>query len=124
LTGVGASDAGQYRVTVSNVAGSIVSSNATLQIAVPPAITSQPQSQSVPDGGTATFSVTASGSNPLSYQWQFNGVGITGGTDSSLIISGVTTNDVGAYSVVVSNSLGSVLSSNASLTVIPVNTSA
>ncbi|HEX3719053.1 MAG TPA: immunoglobulin domain-containing protein [Verrucomicrobiae bacterium] len=71
-------------------------------------------------GGTASLSVFAAGQLPLSYQWFFDGTNI-GGADSTLVLTNLTTNQTGAYTVVVSNSLGSTTSSNAMLTVISGN---
>jgi len=82
-----------------------------------PVITNQPQSITVPQGNPATFSVTATGTPPLSYQWRKNGVNINGATNSSYTIASVVPADQGNYSVVVSNSGGSVTSNDASLTV-------
>ena len=71
---------------MSNTAGSKTSSLATLTLnaaAVAPTITTQPANQTVNAGQTATFSVTATGTAPLSYQWQKNGANITGATSAS-----------------------------------------
>ena len=111
-----AADAGNYSVAVSNVAGVITSSNATLTVLVPPAISSQPQSQTVNQGATASFSVAASGSTPLNYRWQFNGRD-TAGTATTYTLNDVQPTNAGDYRCVVSNSVGSVTSDVASLTV-------
>jgi len=111
------SDAGSYTVTVANPVGSLVSNAATLTVFTTPAITSQPQNVSVTTGSTATFSVAAGGSAPISYQWQKTGVAISGATSSSFTISSAQSSDAGSYTVVVSNSLGSVTSAVATLTV-------
>src|SRR5436190_16124405 len=85
---------------------------------VPPSITTQPANKTVNPGETATFSVTATGSTPLSYQWRKNGANITGATSRSYTTPATTAADNGSlYSVVVSNSGGSVTSHNATLTV-------
>ena len=84
----------------------------------PPGISSQPASRTVTNGGTATFSVAASGSGTLRYQWRTNGVSVPGATNSSLALSPVTTNHAGGYSVVVTNNYGAVTSSTATLTVL------
>ena len=68
-------------------------------------------------GGTANFSVTASGALPLSYSWNFNGTNIAGATNTSLTLTNVQLNQAGNYAVLVTNVYGSVLSSNAILTV-------
>jgi len=116
LSNVQASDAGTYTVVVTNAAGSATSANAVLTVNVPPAITVQPESQAVAAGSSVTFSVTASGSPVLSYQWRFNGTNLTGATASSYTRSNVQSVDVGLYWVVVSNPWGSVTSLEAALT--------
>jgi hypothetical protein len=85
---------------------------------VPPSITTQPANQTVTAGQTASFSVTATGTAPLSYQWQKNGTTISGATSPSYTTPATTSSDNGAvFTVVVSNSAGSVTSSAATLTV-------
>jgi hypothetical protein len=86
--------------------------------AVAPSITAQPASQSVLLGQTATFTVTASGTGPFTYQWQKNGAPISGATTSSFTTPGTTLADNGAtFVVVVSNSSGSTTSNAATLAV-------
>ena len=82
-----------------------------------PEITEQPQSQSTVEGNSVTFTVSTTGTAPLSYQWQKDGVDIIGATDASYTISHVMPTDAGGYRVVVSNSAGSVTSGAATLTV-------
>jgi hypothetical protein len=97
-------------VTICNMA--IVSNSG------PPAITMQPAGQTVVDGQAATFSVTATGTAPLSYQWRKNGVNISGATSSSYTTPATTSADTGAkFRVVIANSAGSVTSNAATLTV-------
>jgi hypothetical protein len=92
------------------------------QAASAPGITQQPQTQSLLLGTTATFTVTASGSTPLSYQWSFNSVSltnnshITGATSATLTVSNLVAADAGNYQVVVTNNHGSVTSLTATLT--------
>ena len=120
ITNVQTSNAGNYTVTVSNSAGSVTSSTATLTVnstVTAPSITSQPTSQTVTVGGTASFSVTATGTAPLAYQWKFNGTSISGATNSTYSITNVQTSNAGNYTVTVSNSAGSVTSNTATLTV-------
>jgi hypothetical protein len=73
-------------------------------------------------GGTAQFSVTAIGSEPLSYGWQFNGTNLAGSTGSTLTLTNVQTSQSGNYTVVVTNAVGMTVSSNAVLTVNTPNT--
>ena len=116
------SDSGStFDVVVSNSVGSVTSAVATLTVSaapVAPTITVQPSSQTVTAGQTAIFTVIATGTAPLSYQWKKNGASISGATGSSYRTPATTTNDSGStFSVVVSNSAGTVTSSVATLTV-------
>ena len=86
---------------------------------MPPFIVSQPSGQVVAAGSSASLSVAADGSTPLSYEWFFDGKSLSGETDAALAVSEITSNQAGLYSVRVSNRYGSVLSSNATLVVVP-----
>ncbi len=89
-----------------------------------PGITTQPQNQNVLAGSNAVFTVVATGQTPLLYQWAFNTTNLTnsahvgGATNATLTISNVVAGDAGNYKVVVSNSHGSITSSNAALKVL------
>ena len=111
----------QYSVVVINGAGTVISSKATLTVTATvekPAITTQPAAQTVTEGESATFSVTASGTAPFTYQWKKNGTNIEGVTTSSHTTDATVLADSGAvFTVVVSNSAGTVTSSGATLTV-------
>ncbi len=87
-----------------------------------PLITNQPQSITVTQGNQASFSVTATGSAPLTYQWRKNGADISGATGNVYTIATAVEADEGSYSVVVTNAAGSVTSNSATLTVNPPNT--
>ena len=82
-----------------------------------PAITSQPASATVAPGGSATFTVTATGTPSPAYQWRKNGADVPGATSSSLTIANAQAADAGSYTVVVSNSVGSIVSDGAVLAV-------
>ncbi|HTQ63006.1 MAG TPA: immunoglobulin domain-containing protein [Candidatus Solibacter sp.] len=116
-----ADNGAKFNVLVSNSAGSVTSGMATLTVnaaTVAPSITSQPTNQSVTSGQTATFSVTATGTAPLSYQWQKNSANISGATAASYTTPATTSTDNGAkFDVVVSNTAGSKTSAIATLTV-------
>jgi hypothetical protein len=83
----------------------------------PPAIDTQPQNLAVNQGNSATFTVVASGTAPLNYQWRFNGANIAGATASTYTKNNAQPNDAGNYSVVITNSVNSITSSIAVLTV-------
>jgi beta-galactosidase len=109
-----------YQVTVNYpgatlcVSGSSGSGSGSL-----PTITAQPTNQTVTVGQTATFSVAASSSGTLSYQWSKNGSPIAGATSSSYTTPATTASDNGAqFNVTVTDAAGSVISNSASLTVI------
>ena len=110
-----------YSVVVINGTGFVTSNKATLTVtaaAVAPAITAQPANQSVTEGQTATFSVTASGTAPLGYQWKKGDTDISGANASTYTTNATAIGDSGAvFTVVVTNSAGSVTSSSATLTV-------
>ncbi len=117
-----ADNGASFSVVVSNSAGTATSGSATLTVTsgtvTAPAITAQPVSRSITAGSTATFTVGASGTAPLSYQWRKNGTAIPGATAATYTTAAETTADSGAiFTVVVSNSAGSITSANATLTV-------
>lgn len=119
VTNAQPADAGHYSVEVLNVAGQATSSNATLAVNVPPEITTPPQSQSVKWSSNATFTVVASGTAPLAFQWQFGNADIPGATQTSYTRFNVQDADAGDYTVTVTNLAGSALSLPATLSVIP-----
>ena len=112
------SNAGSYTVVITNADGSVTSAQAVLTVGVSPAITVQPADQTVVAGSNATFMVTATGTSPLSYQWQFNGTNLTGATSSVTTISGANTTNAGNYDVVIANNFGMITSYAANLTVV------
>jgi endonuclease/exonuclease/phosphatase family metal-dependent hydrolase len=114
-------NAGNYFVLITNLYGSVTSSIAVLTVSnTPPSITTQPQSQSVNVGASPTFTVSATGTAPLSYQWLFSGTNIIGANTNTCTRSNVQTNAAGNYSVIVTNIAGSVTSSVAMLMVTPI----
>ncbi|MDR1281480.1 MAG: immunoglobulin domain-containing protein [Opitutaceae bacterium] len=125
LASVTAADAGAYRLTATNAAGS-ASASATLAVNTPPppppadiapAITTQPVSQTRTVGESVTFTVTATGKPAPAYQWRKDGKAVSGATGAGYTIASVTESSAGSYTVVVSNSAGSVTSKAANLTV-------
>ena len=118
VTNVQPTNAGNYRVTVSNAAGSATSLVATLTVNVPPTISAEPQSATVPAGSNVTFNVTASGTAPLSYQWRFNGTNIVGAMATNYTVTNVQASNSGPYTVVITNVAGSITSAPARLTLV------
>jgi uncharacterized delta-60 repeat protein len=116
LSNVLGGDGGSYTVVVSNTYGSVTSLVATLTV-IDPAIISQPLSQNLELGQSATLSVSAVGTEPLGYQWWKDGLEVAQGTDSSLTLTNLQGADAGSYRAVVSNPYGSVTSAVALLTV-------
>src|SRR5256886_3632548 len=106
-------------LTLSGCGGSDASPSAQSPVnPVAPAITTQPASQMVTADQTATFTVTATGTAPLSYQWQRNGTAIGGATAASYTTPATTAADNGdQFTVVASNAAGSMTSNAAALTV-------
>jgi hypothetical protein len=118
LTNAQADQAGNYSVIVSNAAGSITSSPATLTILSPPTIITPPTNFMASLGDNANFSVTASGTAPLNYFWYFNGTNLVGPNTNSLLLTNVQPDEAGSYLVVITNAAGSITSSPVTLTVL------
>jgi uncharacterized repeat protein (TIGR03803 family) len=84
-----------------------------------PVIVTQPPDRAVAvEGAAATLTLSVAGQSPLSYRWKFNGADVPNGTNATLSLTGLTTNQTGVYYVVVTNLLGSATSSNTTLTVL------
>ncbi|MGD0413228.1 MAG: hypothetical protein ABSC18_16170 [Verrucomicrobiota bacterium] len=119
---IGTANAGKYTVIVSNPWGSATSSVATLTVLVPPAILTQPQSQTVIATTAASFSAAATGTAPLTLQWYCGSKAISGATNSVLAWASVGALNADNYCLKVSNGAGAATSSVATLTVLPTNT--
>ena len=121
LTNVQKAMEGDYTVTASNGFGVVESLPASLVVhSIPkvPTIVHQPKSIQMTTGYRAGFYIFAVGEQPLYYQWRFNGTNIMGATNSQFAVSSVGTTNAGAYSVLVSNHFGTVLSYPAALTIL------
>ncbi len=122
ISAAASTDAGAYSATVANSCGTVTSRAAALTVGTAPTITAQPASQAAVAGSSATFSVTATGTPPFSYQWQRDNADIAGATEPSYTIPAVASADAGSYTVVVTNPCGSATSDPALLTVTPAAT--
>src|SRR5262249_37351581 len=105
-----------YSLVASNSAG-LETNNATLFVQVPPQISLQPTNLVVTNTQSATFAVSATGVPAPSYQWLFNGSPITGAAAPEFVIESVSPTNMGNYAVIITNSVGSITSAVATLTV-------
>ncbi len=118
-----ASDAGRYIVTITNPYGSVTSSIATVRVTgitpvvEPPVITQQSVDVTVNEGTSFSLSITATGTEPLAYQWFKDGAEIEGATASVYEVTTAQTSDSGSYTVRVSNEAGTVTSRETLVTV-------
>lgn len=107
-----------FLVVVSNSGGSVQSDTKRLTVDLPPTITVQPVDKSVAVGHTAKFTVAATGTKTLTYQWRKNGEDISGATKPSYFTPQTTIDDNGSlFSVVITNPYGMATSRDALLTV-------
>jgi hypothetical protein len=111
LANLATADAGIYSVTVSNALGTVTSANVELPpIWQRPFFVTQPQDQTALCGDPATFQPVIGGTQPLSYQWQFNGTNLPDATNATLTLASVTGDDAGEYSLTVTNLNGAATS--------------
>ncbi len=118
LTNAQATNAGNYSVVITNLAGAVTSAPAVLTILMPPTIVEHPTAQTVIQTSNTTFTVAATGTAPLTFQWRRDGMNLPGETSPALVMNNVTTNHAGAYTVVVTNNYGAVTSETAALIVL------
>ncbi len=117
LTNIHVSDLGRYTVLIKNALGSLQSAPAILDVKNAPSLNVTPFSTNILAGGTLKLNIKPDGTPPLKYYWLHNGRKLTGQTGSTLLLSGLTTNQMGNYSVVISNAVGVVTNFVASLRV-------
>jgi pectate lyase len=122
LTNVQPAAAGSYSVLVANLVGSTNSAFAMLSVntnPVAPFFTTQPASETVLAGGSASFNAAADGTPVILYQWNKDGAPVLGATSPTLTLTGVQDSDAGSYTLIASNGVGGTTSSVAVLTVTP-----
>ena len=118
LTNIQLTNAGNYRVIITNSSGSTTSSFAALTVWQPPVITNQPAGFTNNVSSNATFAVTAGGVPGIAYQWFYNtNTALLNATNTSLTLTNIQFTNAGNYRVIITNSAGSVTSSFAQLTV-------
>ncbi len=119
ILAISLANAGQYSVVVSATCGSVTSTNAQLTVNPLTAISSQPVNASICDSTLLSLSVSASGTAPISYQWQFNGTPISGATSALYSDATATVVESGLYTVVVSGGCSNLTSSAATVVISP-----
>ena len=117
ITNARLEDAGSYTVEITNGGGKASSEAALVRVLAPPSISSQPQSLEAAVGDSVRFSVTASGTPPLTYQWQKDGVDIPGANAAELLLNNISIADAGQYRARVNNDVSEVFSTTGRLTV-------
>jgi len=108
ITNAAVSDGGAYQVTVSNLASSVKSSNATVVVVAPPTLAVASNTVSVLQSAPATLKVTATGTGPISYQWNFDATNvIANATNSNYTITNMASTNAGTYQLTATNFGGS-----------------
>jgi hypothetical protein len=115
LSGAQSSDATSYSVVVYNATTNVTSDKAKLTVQIPPIVVTNPVPEMVTNGAKVTLFVSAIGTSPLTCQWLLNGVPIPGQTKTNLVITDVTTNNLGDYSLAINGPAGDIVSTNALL---------
>jgi outer membrane protein assembly factor BamB len=118
LFGVTADMAGEYTISISDDNSTVESEPAVVQVLFPPKVTMQPESQEALAGTTVRFSVEATGTPPLNYQWKFSGLPLGGSDGPDLELNNVKESFSGEFTVTITNEHGEVTSEPAMLTVI------
>jgi len=106
LASLSEDSAGEYQAFVTNPAGSVLSDVATLTVETPPVVATLTEDENVIAGETVELSVTATGSQPMTYAWKRDGALIDGQTDANLTLPDIAGTDAGVYSVEITNSAG------------------
>ncbi len=118
LNNFSAENSGVYNVRVFNSGGLVLSSNFVVVGRVGLQIVQQPAHRIVPLDGATNFTVVATASNPIHYQWRFNGSPITAATNATLVVTNIQTTNEGTYTAVVSDGYDTFITQPATLTIV------
>ena len=118
LSNVQPSQAGSYQVIVANASSAVASSNANLTVLIPATIIRHPVSVDGAVGTNISFSVLAQSTSFVTYQWRKNGIPISGATTTNLTLTSIQVSDDAIYDVVITDSVGSIFTQPARLTVL------
>jgi hypothetical protein len=118
LTNTQLTDIGSFKVDITSPYGNASSTNVTLTVLSPPIVTQDLVNQSVVEGGNVDLTVGVTGSEPIFYQWWYNGGKLTGVTNATLPLSNVQTKNAGSYGVAIWNAYGKTQSVDIVLTVL------
>lgn len=124
ISGANTNDAGNYQVVISDGEFSVTSAVATVTVLTPPFLTTQPTNLTVISPNNASFTIASAGTQPLAYQWYFNGTAlenggrVSGANSTNLTITSTQAGDMGSYQVVVTNSFGGATSAVVTLSVL------
>jgi hypothetical protein len=110
-------NAGSYTVVVSNIVGSVTSQGVEVIVSGPPVITQQPVGGAFNPGAALNLRVVTTSASPATYQWHRNNVAISGATSATYTVASLQSINAGTYKVVVTNSIGSVTSANAAVSI-------
>ena len=119
VTNIQTANLGNYTLVATNMVGSSTSNAGILSFTPPPSFATHPASQIVSPGGSATFTATATSTLPITYQWQKDGVAISGATTTTLTVNNIQVTHLGNYTLVASNAVGPTTSNPAVLAFTP-----
>jgi hypothetical protein len=117
LTEVQKTNAGKYRVVVTNAAGRVTSASAHLKVLNPPVFAVNPEPKTVTNGTKVILRARAKGSPRIYYQWLFAGAPLAGATKPQLVLKDVQPEQSGSYSVIATNAVGNATSATAAVVV-------
>src|SRR5262249_16938102 len=118
LNNVSSANAGAYQAVVGNPVGSVTSAVALLSVLIPPSIMQDLTNLSAAVGSTVALQVQAAGSSPLGYEWQLGGTSLLAANTNFLVLTNIGAAQAGTYRVIITNTVGSVTSAVANISVL------